>query len=334
MDTQVSSEQHVVAAITYDQLGTFEFGCVAELFGLSRPEVGPRWYELQVCAIEAGPLRAMGGIQFDAPFDLSILDRADTIVIPGWRNPNECPPQNLLAKLQAAYMRGARICSICSGAFFLAWAGLLDGKQATTHWRLADKLQSMFPLVDVVPDALYVDAGQLMTSGGSAAGLDMLLHLINKDHGGKVANLVAKRLLIQPHRHGTQAQLVARPVPPDEAGRMSKLVDWLRAHLNESHTLESMAHRAAMSKRTLQRQFFEATGLSPLEWLTLERVSLAKQLLEAPHTPIGLVGERSGFGSEEAFRRHFRKIASVSPAGYRRSFLSRQGAGADRLMPR
>ncbi|WGS53833.1 transcriptional regulator FtrA [Paraburkholderia sp. D15] len=312
---------HLVVALAYDRLCTFEFGCVTELFALERPELGVEWYRFAVCAIEPGPIRAAGGITVAAPYTPRMLARADTIVIPGWRDADEVPPPALLKKIRAAYERGARLCSICSGVFVLAAAGVLDGKTVTTHWRYAEKLQQRYPHVRVQADALYVDEGQIITSAGSAAGLDMLLHLVRRDHGGAVANRVAQRLVVPPHREGGQAQFVPRPMPPDEDGRVARLMDWVRAHPALPHTLRSLAERAAMSPRTLQRQFHDATGMAPYEWLVRERVAMARELLEAP-TPLSMsrVAALAGFGSEESLRRHFRRIALTSPAAYRKKF--------------
>jgi AraC family transcriptional activator FtrA len=320
---------HLVVAVAYDRLCTFEFGCVVELFALPRPELGVDWYRFAVCAAEAGPIRAAGGITLTAPYSLKLLDRADTIVIPGWRDADEPPPEPLLRKLRAAARRGARLCSICSGVFVLAAAGVLEHKTVTTHWRYADKLQARYPSLRVAPDALYVDEGSIVTSAGSAAGLDMLLHLVRRDYGGAVANRVAQRLVVPPHRDGGQAQFVPRPMPPaDDGGRLARLIDWMRAHAASAHTIESLAEQAAMSGRTLQRRFREATGLGPYEWLIRERVALAKDLLETrPRLSIGAVAERAGFGSEESMRRHFRRIAMTSPAAYRQQF-TRGGASA------
>jgi AraC family transcriptional activator FtrA len=320
---------HLVVAVAYDRLCTFEFGCVVELFALPRPELGVDWYRFAVCAAEAGPIRAAGGITLTAPYSLKLLDRADTIVIPGWRDADEPPPEPLLRKLRAAARRGARLCSICSGVFVLAAAGVLEHKTVTTHWRYADKLQARYPSLRVAPDALYVDEGSIVTSAGSAAGLDMLLHLVRRDYGGAVANRVAQRLVVPPHRDGGQAQFVPRPMPPaDDGGRLARLIDWMRAHAASAHTIESLAEQAAMSGRTLQRRFREATGLGPYEWLIRERVALAKDLLETrPRLSIGAVAERAGFGSEESMRRHFRRIAMTSPAAYRQQFV-RNGATA------
>jgi len=320
----IKDKTRLVVAVTYDRLGTFEFGCVTEIFSLHRPELDVDWYRFAVCSVESGLLRASGGIRFEAPYTLDMLNRADIIIIPGWRDPDEKPPEALLKKLRAAHARGARLCSICSGAFVLAWAGLLDGNKATTHWRLTDKLKKNFPNVEVEPDSLYVDAGQILTAAGSAAGLDMMLYMVAKDYSSKIANLVAQRLIIPPHREGGQAQFVSRPVPNDETGRLGKLIDWARLHLEQEHTLNSLAEKAAMSPRTLQRQFKDATGLSPYEWLLQERVALAKQLLETPQSTIASVCLRAGFGSEESFRHHFRRVAGISPSSYRRAFLITQ----------
>jgi AraC family transcriptional activator FtrA len=312
---------HLVVALAYDRLCSFEFGCVTELFALERPELGVDWYRFAVCAGEAGPIRAAGGITIAAPYTLKLLERADTIVIPGWRDADEAPPEPLLKKIRAAYERGARLCSICSGVFVLAAAGVLDGKTVTTHWRYAAKLQQRYPQLRVQPDALYVDEGRIITSAGSAAGLDMLLHLVRRDHGIAVANRVAQRLVVPPHREGGQAQFVPRPMPLDESGRLAKLMDWVRAHLAAPHTLRSLAERAAMSPRTLQRQFHDATGMAPYEWLLRERVAFARELLEAQAPlPMARVAELAGFGSEESLRRHFRRIALTSPGAYRRRF--------------
>jgi AraC family transcriptional regulator, transcriptional activator FtrA len=318
-----SAAPPLVVALAYDGLCTFEFGCVVELFGLDRPELGVPWYRFAVCASERGTMRAMGGVRFTAPHSLSMLDRADLIVIPGWRDIDDPPPEPLLRKLRAAHARGARLASICSGVFVLAAAGVLDGRRATTHWRYADALAKRFPRITVEPNALYVDEGDVLTSAGSAAGLDMLLHLVRRDHGAAIANRVAQRLVIPPHRDGGQAQFIPRPLPADRNHRLAKLLDWLRAHPTQAHTVASLARRAAMSARTLQRQFREATGLSVYAWLLRERIALAKDALEASSAPLALVAERSGFASDESFRRHFRRSVGTSPGTYRARFARR-----------
>jgi AraC family transcriptional regulator, transcriptional activator FtrA len=319
---------HLVVALAYDRLCTFEFGCVTELFALERPELGVEWYRFAVCAGERGPLRAAGGITMSAPYTLSMLDRAHTIVIPGWRDADELPPEPLLKKLRAAWARGTRLCSICSGVFVLAAAGVLDGKRVTTHWRYAERLQQRYPSLKVECDALYVDEGQVLTSAGSAAGIDMLLHLVRHDYGGEVANRVAQRLVLPPHRDGGQAQFVPRPMPAKEESRLAKLMDWVRSNPRVEHSVTSMAAWAGMSPRTLQRQFVGATGLGPFEWVLRERVAVARDLLETRKgLPMGRIAELAGFGSEEALRWNFRRVMRTSPAAYRAKFA--RSADAD-----
>jgi AraC family transcriptional activator FtrA len=311
---------HLVVALAYDRLCTFEFGCTVELFALDRPELGVPWYEFAVCTAEGKTVRAMGGISVAVPNSLRLLDRADTVVVPGWRDAHELPPRALVQSIRRAYDRGARLCSICSGVFVLAAAGVLDGKHVTTHWRYARLLAEMYPEVRVDEQALYVDQGRILTSAGSAAGLDMLIHLVRRDYGAKVANQVARRLVIPPHRQGGQAQFVARPVPRDERGRLARLQDWLRANLHAEHTIESIAAQAAMSPRTLQREFKTATGESTYAWLMRERISHAKELLEQGSISLRRVAECVGIGSQETFRYHFRRFVGTSPSVYRERF--------------
>lgn len=315
--------KHLVAAVAYDGLCTFEFGCTVELFALSRPELEVPWYEFAVCAAEQGPIRAMGGITVHVPNSLRLLDRADTIVIPGWRDANEAPPDVLIRRLRRAYERGARLCSICSGVFVLAATGVLDGKRATTHWRYAELLAKRYPSIRVEPNALYVDEGQVLTSAGSAAGLDMLIHLVRKDFGAKVANQVARRLVIPPHRQGGQAQFVPRPVSSDERGRLAKLLDWIRVHLAQAHTIESLAARVSMSPRTLQREFKAATGESAYAWIIQERIERARELLEQKTLRTQRVAELVGMGSVESLRHHFRLLVGTTPAAYSARFNQR-----------
>ncbi len=314
----------LVAALAYDRLCTFEFGCVVEIFALQRPELEVDWYRFEVCSLEPGPIRAFGGVTMEASRGLSLLDEADIILIPGWRDPAEKPPRALIDKLQAAHARGARICSICSGAFVLAWSGLLDGRAATTHWRLTERLAENFPAILVEPDVLYVDADRIMTSAGSASGLDMMLHLIRTDFGTRVANLVARRLIVAPHREGGQAQFLQNPMPSGLPGRLTKLMEWIRENITLEHTLASLAAHASMSPRSLQRQFQEVTGLSPFNWVVREKVLVARELLETSDTPIEKLAEQVGFGSEESFRKHFRQLVRTTPTSYRRSFRARE----------
>ena len=313
-------KNHLVVALAYENLCTFEFGCAVEMFSLARPELGVDWYRFAVCAEERGAVRAAGGISVQVPHGLAMLSRADTIIIPGWQGVDVEPSPALVRRLRAAHARGARIATICSGVFVLAATGLLDGKAATTHWRYAETLQQRHPQIDVQANSLYVDEGALLTSAGSAAGLDMMLHLVRRDHGPRVANQVAQRLVVPPHRLGDQAQFVARPVPQDEAARLARLTDFVRAHPARDWTLATLADRAAMSVRTLQRQFQQSLGMSPGDWLVRERVELARQMLETSARPLSQVSALAGFGSDESFRRHFRIATGVSPQAYRRQF--------------
>jgi AraC family transcriptional activator FtrA len=313
-------KKHRVAILIYDQLCTFEFACAVEIFALPRPELACEWYEHAVCAAESGKLRAAGGIVVQAPYRLTYLEQVDTVIIPGWRNIDDLPPAALLSQLRKAYARGARLCSICSGVFVLAAAGLLTGKTVTTHWRYAEKLAQRYPDIVVQSDTLYVDQGQIITSAGSAAGLDMLLHIVRKDYGNKIANKVAQRLVIPVHREGGQAQFLPRPLAPDEEGRLSALIDYLRNNPAQQHNLSSMANRAAMSVRTLQRQFQDATGISPMGWLIRERIGLAREMLENSAATVAQIAELTGFRSEVSFRQHFRRIVQTSPVAYQRRF--------------
>lgn len=324
--SNTASASPLVVIVAYENLGLFEFGCAVGLFAPVRPELDVAWYRTAICACEPGALKALGGVRVEVQHGLDLIDEADIVVIPGWRNPEECPPLELLDKLRAAHARGARLASICSGAFVLAWAGLLNGKVATTHWRLTDLLARLFPDVTVHADVLYVDNGQIMTSAGSATGMDMLLHMVRKDYGTRVANLLAQRLVLAPWRDADRSQRVTRSIPRGEPSRLARLMEWVRENLSQEHTLQSLAERALLSQRTLQRQFIEASGLSPIDWVIRERVAYAKELLETTDRPLQWVCEQAGFGSQESFRRHFRTLAQTSPAAYRANLRLDHGA--------
>jgi AraC family transcriptional activator FtrA len=317
---------HHVAILAYDGLCTFEFGCAIELFALARPELGVTWYDYEVCSSEPGPLRAVGGLALQVPHGLDAFERADTIIVPGWRDIDEPPSSVLADALRTAWARGARVCSICSGAFVLAHAGLLDRRKATTHWRYLEQLAASFPSIAIDPGALYVEDDRIVTSAGSAAGLDMLLHLVRTDFGAEVANRVAQRLVIPAHRDGDQAQLVIRPVPEADTNHIARLMDWVRENLRLDHTVVSMAAQARMGTRTFQRKFKDRTGLTPLAWLVRERVALAAQLLETrPGLGVEAVADLSGLGSPESLRHHFRAHGLASPTRYRKLRQNRIG---------
>lgn len=318
--TDAAPSGPLVVALVYDGLCTFEFAIVAEIFGLARPEMGTGWYRFASAAIEPGPLRAHGGLTISCNGGFELLDQADLIVVPGWKGTGVEVPPELLRRLRGAHARGARLASICSGAFVLAATGLLAGKRAATHWRYAAGLSQLHPEVQVDADVLYVKADRIFTSAGSAAGMDLMLHIIRQDFGVAAANSVARRLVMPPHRAGGQAQFIERPVPEARGGKLSGLLDAIRAEPSRSWTIEEMAKHAAMSTRTFIRRFTETTGLPPGEWVTHVKVEEAKRLLEAAPIAIEDVALRAGFGSVETMRHHFRQQIGLSPRDYREAF--------------
>ena len=309
---------HRVAVLAYDGLCTFEFGIAVEVFGLPRPEIAD-WYRFQVCAAEPGLLRATGGFRLQAGGGLAQLRRADTVIVPGWRGIHTPVPEPLLRALRAAHVRGARLVSFCSGVFVLAATGLLDGRRATTHWRYAEQLAAQYPQIQVQPDVLYVDEGRLLTSAGSAAALDLSLHLVRRDHGPRIANQVARRLVIPPHRDGGQAQFIERPLQ-EEGAILAALFDWMRRNLQRELPIRLLAKQARMSLRTFLRRFEEATGTTPKDWVVNERLKRARELLEGSSMPVERVATECGFGSADTLRHHFRTRLKLSPRRYRERF--------------
>jgi len=309
---------HQVAALVYDGLCTFEFGIAVEMFGLPRPELA-EWYDFRLCAVDRGPMRAAGGLRVQADDGLESLATAGTIIVPGWRGIDASPPEPLLDALRKAHARGARLLSYCSGVFVLAATGLLDGRRATTHWRYVEALGQRYPRIHIEPDVLYVDEGALLTSAGSAAALDLSLHLIRRDYGPDVANSVARRAVVPAHRDGGQAQFIQSPMPAQGDG-LGKLLDWMRRHLDQPQPIAALAERARMSERTLLRRFEEATGCSPKQWLTRERLGRARELLEGSGMGMDRVAQICGFGSADTLRHHFRQQLQLSPARYRERF--------------
>jgi len=322
----MATSHRSVAVLAYDGLATFEFALAVEVFGLRRPELGVPWYDFKVCAAERGPLRATGGVTVHVAHGLGAIGRADTVVVPGWGPTLDEPiPEAVLAALRRAHARGARLVSICSGAFVLAATGLLDGKRATTHWRYTKLFAERFPRVKLVPDVLYVDEGQLLTSAGSAAGLDLCMHLVRKDYGAAIANEVARRLVIPPHREGGQAQFVPEPIPPVEGGSpLASVLGWALENLREPISVRRLARRAGMSERTFCRRFYAQTGTSPARWLIAQRVIAAQRLLETSPLPVETVADRVGMGTATNLRHHFREHLRITPRQYRRTF---RGAG-------
>jgi AraC family transcriptional activator FtrA len=312
-----------VVALAYEGLCTFEFGIAVEVFGLPRPELGRDWYRFRVCSFEKGSLRATGGIRIQGAAGPAALRWADTIIIPGWRETAGPPPEPLVEALRAAHRRGARLVSICSGVFLLAATGLLDGRRATTHWRYVDRLRARYPKIQVEPDVLYVDEGSILTSAGSAAGLDLCLHIVRRDFGAEIASTVARRLVIPPHRDGGQAQYVPDSFRKDAGGGLAKLLQWAQTQLDQPLSVEALSKRAALSPRTLARRFLEEAGTTPHRWVTHQRLLNAQRRLEASRASIDEVAEAVGFGSATTLRQHFQRAFGTTPTAYRRRFATR-----------
>ncbi|MBK7192125.1 MAG: helix-turn-helix domain-containing protein [Myxococcales bacterium] len=311
-----------VAVLAYDQLCTFEYGIAVELFVLPRPDLGVPWYRTTIVNADAPrPARGLGGVVVRGA-GLAAIDRADLIVLPGWRR-HETPAPRLAQALRRAAARGARFFSICSGAFLLAACGLLDGRRATTHWLYVDEFAARFPRVTLAPDALYVDDGPILTSAGSAAGLDAGLHLITRDHGARIANVVARRVVASPHRAGGQRQFIDGPVPTPGEPELAPLLDWARRHLDQPLGVDELAARAHQSPRTFLRRFGRATGTSPKQWLQRERMLHARRLLESSRLSLDEVSAACGYATAQAFRLAFRAAVGTAPSRYRAQFALR-----------
>lgn len=317
----------LVVALVYDGLCTFEFGIAAEVFGLSRPEMGPGWYRFASAGVENGPLRAQGGLTVTADSDVSLIDRADMIVVPGWRGIDLPVPDDLCARLRAAHVRGARLVSLCSGAVVLAETGLLDGAIAATHWRYAERLRQRRPQVSVDETSLYRIHDRIFTAAGSAAGIDLLIEIVRRDFGAAAANSVARRIVMPAHRSGGQAQFLERPVALRPGSEIAPLLDQVRQDLAGDWTIARMASSCRMSERTFIRRFIEATGVSPGDWLAAERMERAKQLLCARDAPMEEIAHAVGFGSAHALRHHFRKRLGLSPTAFRTRFMPVEAGG-------
>jgi transcriptional regulator GlxA family with amidase domain len=312
-----------VAVIAFDGITPFHLSVPCLIFGGNLRDPGVAPFEVRVCAAEMKPMQTTGGFSIATEFDLAALRTADLVIMPSWHDDCRQAPPALLMALRAAHARGATVVGLCLGAFPLAEAGLLDGKSATTHWECVDTLAQRYPKVSVNRDVLYVDEGDVLTSAGVAAGLDCCLHLLRRYSGADVANNRAKRLLIAPHRQGGQAQFIERPLPVTSAdGRLSKILEWLPQHLEQPHSLESLAKRAAMSKRNFTRHFRQATGTSFKQWMLDQRLSHARRMLENTDLSIDLVAQESGFGTALSLRQHFRTTLQLSPSTYRKQFRS------------
>jgi transcriptional regulator GlxA family with amidase domain len=328
MSTAASSEDlpdqpppHVVAVVAFDRISPFHLSVPCVVFGEDRRGGGLPAFDFRVCAAETAALATTAGFSIAVTHGLEALADAHTIIVPSWRDPDETPPAALLDALRAAHARGALLVGLCLGAFVLAAAGILDGRPASTHWAWADDFARRYPRVRLDPDVLYVDDGDVLTSAGTAAGLDCCLHVLRKICGTRAANHVARRLVVSPHRQGGQAQYVQQPMPPNPRGdRLSALLDWVSSNLAAPHTLDTLAARALMSRRTFTRRFRLATGTTVGAWLLAQRLARAQQLLESTEESVETIATSAGFGSAASLRQHFADAFRTSPSAWRREF--------------
>lgn len=314
----------LVTIIAYNNLAIFEFGIATEAFQLPRPEF-KNWYDCQVIAVDPTPLKAIGNIQINAEADVSKIANSDIIIIPGWSGMDKPLSAEFKQALLQAHKNGARIATICSGVFVLAQLnqemGILNGKRITTHWQNAQKLQHNFPDLNIDPDVLYIDEGNILTSAGSAAGLDLCLHIIRQDFGAKIANQVAQRLVLPAHRAGGQVQYIQQPLAPThQTGDIANLLDRILQNLNHNWQIKQMSDSAIMSERSFLRRFKQVTGETPRVWLTKQRLYKVKEMLEATDLSVSQIAETTGFITPETLRHHFRRIIGTSPLAYRAQF--------------
>jgi len=311
----------VVAVVAFDGISPFHLSVPCLVFGEDRSAIGVPPFRLLVCATRRGRLHTSAGFDIEVAHDLAALRRAEIVIVPSWRDTTERPPAALLDALRRAHRRGAQIVGLCLGAFVLADAGLLDGREATTHWNFADTFAARYPAVRLDPDVLYVDHGDVLTSAGTAASLDCCLHLLRQRCGAEVANRVARRLVVAPHREGGQAQFIEQPLPVAQRGdKLQALLDWVIQHLDEAHSVDSLATRIAMSRRTFTRRFRQTTGTTLLQWLLSQRLARARRLLETTDRAVEWVALEAGFGSAVSLRQHFAASLGTSPTRYRAQF--------------
>ncbi|KDM89790.1 helix-turn-helix domain-containing protein [Photobacterium galatheae] len=308
-----------VAVIAFDQFSAFHFSVPCIIFDDILPDM--KLFNLRICAGESGPLRSSHGLTVEPPYGLEGLSDADIIVVPFWRKTKALPDEALLNALREAHQRGAQIVGLCLGTYVLAYAGLLNNRRASTHWEFEQDFKNRFPDITLDTHSLYVEDGNIMTSAGTAAGLDCCLYLLRQRYGSAIANKVARRMVIPPHRDGGQAQFIERPVPATtQDARMNSLLEFLRNHLHLQHDLDSLADRVMMTRRTFTRQFHKATGVSAGEWLLSERLQRSQELLETTTLPVESVASQAGFTSATSLRDHFKRKFNVTPSEWRRSF--------------
>ncbi len=310
---------HRVVALCLEGVVAFDLAAPAQAFSVASTSGGKPQYEFLTCSLDGGELSSTTGFGVVPEGDLGLLGRADTVVVPAYFDVFSAPPPLAIEALRGAAERGARVISVCTGAFALAHAGLLDGRRATTHWGFADEMATRFPAVEVDAAALYVDEGAVMTSAGLSAGIDLCLHVIRADCGAAVGERVARHMVAAPHREGGQAQFIERPAVAT-AGSLEQTRRWAAERLHEPLDVAAMAAQANVSPRTFARRFREETGTTPLQWLLNQRVQEARRLLEETDLPIDAVAWRAGFGTAASLRDHFRRATATTPTAYRRSF--------------
>ncbi|WP_329028828.1 GlxA family transcriptional regulator [Streptomyces sp. NBC_01423] len=310
-----------VAALMLDDVHPFELGVLCEVFGLDRSDEGLPVHDFAVVSAEGPVLRTHAGFTISTPYGLDRLEEADLVAVPaGSRFGERDFPEDVLVALRRAVERGARVLSVCSGAYLLGAAGLLDGRRCTTHWRHADDLARRFPEAVVEPDVLYVEDGPVTTSAGTAAGIDACLHLVRQAYGPAAANTIARRMVVPPHRDGGQAQYIERPLPRTRCDTVGDTLAWMERHLDQEMTVEQLAAQAHMSPRTFARRFQQETGTTPYRWLLRQRVLLAQHLLETSDETIDAIADRTGFGNAAALRHQFVRALDTTPQAYRRTF--------------
>ncbi|GAA3933207.1 GlxA family transcriptional regulator [Luteimonas lutimaris] len=309
-----------VAVVAFDRISPFHLSVPCLVFE-DRSRHGLPRFRVRVCAAEPGPLRTDAGFTIETRHGLAGLRGAGTVVVPSWRDAGERPPETLLKALRAAHARGARIVGLCLGAYVLAEAGLLDDRPATTHWIASGDFGRRFPRVRLQSDVLYVDDGDVVTSAGTAAGIDCCLHLVRQRHGAEVASRIARAMVVAPHRRGGQAQYIEQPLPASPRDdRLADVLDWALAHIDQPHSLDALAERALMSRRTFTRRFRDATGTTVGRWLQAQRLARAQRLLETTDAPLETVATEAGFGSATSLRQHFGAALGTSPSAWRREF--------------
>jgi AraC family transcriptional regulator, transcriptional activator FtrA len=318
--------RRVAVAVT-DRVAPFELGVACEVFGTDRAIDGFPTYDFDLCTTDGQPVRTSAGFHLTPTADLAPLERADLVIVPAHPLDADPIPSELAEALRRSAARGAYVMSMCSGAFVLGEAGLLDGRRCTTHWKYVDELARRFPTAEVHPNALYVEDGPLLTSAGTAAGIDLSLHLVRREHGSEVATRLARRMVVPPQRSGGQAQYVDAPVPKrTDAATLEPVLSWLVANLAEQSTVEDLARRAHMAPRTFARRFRAETGTTPHDWITTQRVLLARRLLEETDLSVDAVASRSGFGDGATLRHHFTRRLGATPNAYRATFRTREAA--------